>query len=100
MLRVLSVVLCILVVCLSLCACGAKNDAEEIATEAMSEVADTENGTVSDGDGYIGNEATTETVESSSGNNNGNNDNNNDDNDSSRMFGNNNDIQDSTDTFM
>lgn len=93
MLRVLSVVLCILVVCLSLCACGnnAKDDVEEAATEAMSEVADTENGTVSDGDGYIGNETTDSTTESTQS-----------DNDNNRMFDfdNNSDVQNSTDTFM
>lgn len=100
MLRVLSVVFCILVLCLSLCACGAKEEVEELATEAMSEVADTENGTVSDGDGYIGNESNgdyaQDATSDSVGQQNGNNSNN------ERMYGSdgNTGLQNDTDIFM
>lgn len=68
MLRVLSVIFCVLILCVSLCACGAKEEVEELATEAMSEIADTENATVSDDDGFIGNESDNNTTDSDTNN--------------------------------
>lgn len=73
---------------MSLCACGNDETVSEMASDAISDVAtdasemlSPDNGTVSDGDGMIGNETTsTEESNNEQGDDSTNNTNNNDDN--------------------
>lgn len=82
MVRVISVVLCLLMMCAMLCACG-ENDVSEMASEAVSEVVTSTNGEVSDTDGIIGNE------DENNQNDNNTSDNNNSDNGSNNNSDNN-----------
>ena len=59
--KILSVLLCILMLCAVLCGCGGNDSVSEMATDAMSEAESAVDGLVSDGDGHIGNETTTPT---------------------------------------
>ncbi len=63
MYKVLSIVMCLLMLCMALCACGQDSSVSEMASDAASfveseasEMMSGDNGVVSDGDGVIGNE--------------------------------------------
>lgn len=61
--KLLSIILCLLVLCMALCACGRGDTVSQMASDALSdietaasEMLSPDNGTVEDGDGKIGNE--------------------------------------------
>lgn len=66
--KLVSIVLCVLALCMALCACGNDNSAADMASEAISDVAthaeeiiSGDDGVVTDGDGQIGNETNSAT---------------------------------------
>ncbi len=73
-----SIIVCLLALCIALCACGRDDSVGEMASEAISNVethasemfSDDNNGEVNDGDGYIGNESTSENGDNNSSQNN------------------------------
>ena len=68
--KILSVLLCVLMLCAVLCGCGGNDSVSEMATDAMSEAESAVDGLVSDGDGHIGNETEKSTNnDSGTGNN-------------------------------
>ena len=65
--KLISIILCVLMLCVALCACGNNNSVSNAASEAISDVetdaADIisgNDGVVNDNDGYIGNETTSD----------------------------------------
>ncbi len=56
MYKFLSIIMCVIIVCFALCACGRDETASDVASEAISDMESDSNGTVSDEDGMIGNE--------------------------------------------
>lgn len=104
--KILSVLLCILMLCAVLCGCGGNDSVSEMATDAMSEAESAVDGFVSDGDGHIGNETTSptdNTTDETANDTNNTNDNNgnSDDNDTNAMNDtNDNEAQSSTQPMM
>lgn len=67
--KLISIILCVLMLCMTLCACGRDNSVSDMASEAISDVETVAediisggNGAVTDGDGYIGNETTSDST--------------------------------------
>lgn len=58
MIRIVSVALCVLLLCFTLCACSRGETVTDMASEAVSEVASDADAIVSDGNGFIGDETT------------------------------------------
>lgn len=63
--KLVSIILCVLMMCVALCACGNGNSPSDMASEAISSVATQaeeiisgDDGVVTDDDGHIGNETT------------------------------------------
>ncbi len=76
--KLLSIIMCVLLVCVALCACGRDDSVSDMASEAISSVATEaseimsgDNGEVSDGDGFIGNETQSNTDETTDNTENG-----------------------------
>lgn len=65
--KLVSIIMCVLVLCMALCACGRDDSPADMASEAISNVAthaeeiiSGDDGVVTDGDGHIGNETTSD----------------------------------------
>lgn len=65
--KLITVILCVIMMCVMLCACGQNGSVSDMASEAISDVATEaeeiisgDDGTVTDDDGYIGNETTSD----------------------------------------